>query len=244
MAGRGTRSPSRSRELTANTPLPTRRRRGRRIGSSESCRDQSAARAESALPRLRLPRYSSLPTILPGRNPGWHREGRQLVDFSHGPIADSSALDRAHGNTAESSVAVGGFHRDRRRVPRAGRRLRTGRTGRVSRFARHPLHGDRRIARQHRRGKPLCSGLRFHLRFDQRPGYGPRGGFDLVLVRDASPFHASLLVAGGVSTSLQLLSRVRPADAWPFLTRIDRAGGRRGPSTRLFRAAFRLLAGK
>jgi hypothetical protein len=43
----------------------------------------------------------------------------------------------------------------------------------------------------------------------------------LILVRDASPFQSSLLSPAAVSTSLQLLSRVRPGGCLAFLTRIE-----------------------
>jgi SAM-dependent methyltransferase len=49
---------------------------------------------------------------------------------------------------------------------------------------------------------------------------GPQVGFDLVLVRDASVFRTSLLSPATITTSLQLLFRVRPGGCLAFLARI------------------------
>ena len=67
-----------------------------------------------------------------------------------------------------------------------------------------------------RRTAPACD---FICGSISNPVSGPRGGFDVILVRDASPFHASLLSPAALSTSLQLLSRVRPGGCLAFLTR-------------------------
>jgi SAM-dependent methyltransferase len=58
-----------------------------------------------------------------------------------------------------------------------------------------------------------------------------KGGFDLVLVREVSPFQASLSTPAAFAASFQLLARVRPGACLAFLARIDTdsaaAGGHR-----------------
>ena len=118
---------------------------------------------------------------------------------------------RTNGNSAAGSVAVGGYHADGSRVPRARRGLWRRRTGRLSRFVGHPLRGDRRIARPHCRGETRRSRLRLPLRIDRRCSRGLKGGFDLVLVRDVSRLSGVPVVAG---------RRSRPVcSCWPASVR-------------------------
>ncbi len=48
-----------------------------------------------------------------------------------------------------------------------------------------------------------------------------KGGFDLVLVREVSPYQASLSSPAAFAASFQLLARVRPGACLAFLARID-----------------------
>jgi SAM-dependent methyltransferase len=87
-----------------------------------------------------------------------------------------------------------------------------------------------------RRNAPACD---FTCGSIGNPENGPRGGFDLILARDASQFHTSLLSPATISTSLQLLSRVRPGGCLAFLTRTssestDSAGHQLACFARLF----------
>lgn len=50
---------------------------------------------------------------------------------------------------------------------------------------------------------------------------GPKGGFDLVLVRELSQLQSSLLSPATLSVSLQFLSHVRPGGCLAFLARVD-----------------------
>jgi SAM-dependent methyltransferase len=55
------------------------------------------------------------------------------------------------------------------------------------------------------------------------PIAGPRGGFDLVLVREMSLFQKSLLSTATLAASVKLLARVRPGGCLAVLARIDTA---------------------
>ncbi len=145
------------------------------------------------------------------------------MDFSHGPIADSSALIERTGIPRKvlsrlfDSTKVGvGF-----RVLDVG-------CGQGELAAYFSSLGilctgiDESPANvvQARRVAPACD---FTCASINNPVNGPRGGFDLILVREASPFQTSLLSPAAVSSSLQLLSRVRPGGCLAFLTRTDSA---------------------
>jgi SAM-dependent methyltransferase len=143
------------------------------------------------------------------------------VDFSHGPIADSSALIERTGiprrvlSRLFDSTKVGvGF-----RVLDVG----CGQGELAAYLAslgilctgidESPVN-----VVQARRAAPACD---FTCGSIGNPVNGPRGGFDLILVRDASQFQASLLSPAALSTSLQLLTHVRPGGCLAFLTRIE-----------------------
>jgi SAM-dependent methyltransferase len=143
------------------------------------------------------------------------------VDFSHGPIADSSALIERTGIPRKvlsrlfDSTKVGvGF---RVLDVGCGQGELAAYLGSLGIICTGIDESPANIV-QARRTAPACD---FTCGSISNPVNGPRGGFDLILVRDASPFQASLLSPAAVSTSLQLLSRVRPGGCVAFLTHIE-----------------------
>jgi SAM-dependent methyltransferase len=159
-------------------------------------------------------------------------DGRLLVDFSHGPIADSSALIERTGIPRKVLSRL--F--DSTRVGPGFRVLDVGcGQGELAAFLdslgilctgidESPVN-----IVQAKRAAPGCD---FTCGSISNPLSGPRGGFDLILVRDASQFHASLSTPAAISASLQLLSRVRPGGCLAFLARVE-SGSSLQPGHRL-----------
>ncbi len=69
-----------------------------------------------------------------------------------------------------------------------------------------------------RRAVPNCD---FSCASPTDPIAGPKGGFDLVLVRDMSLFQKSLLSSATLAASVKLLARVRPGGCLAVLARVD-----------------------
>jgi SAM-dependent methyltransferase len=143
------------------------------------------------------------------------------VDFSHGPIADSSALIERTGIPRKVLSRL--F--DWTKVGVGFRVLDVGcGQGELAAYFNSlgilctGIDESPTNIVQARRAAPACD---FTCGSINTPVNGPRGGFDLILVRDASPFQGSLISPPVVSTSLQLLSRVRPNGCLAFLTRIE-----------------------
>ncbi len=146
--------------------------------------------------------------------------GRRFVDSSRGPIADSTTLIEQTGIPRKvlsrllSSTKIGvGF-----RVLDVG-------CGRGELAAYLDSLGIRCTGMDEspvnvieaRRAVPTCE---FNCASIGDPASGPKGGFDLVLVRQASVYQTSLSSPATFSASLQLLARVRPGGCLAFLARI------------------------
>ena len=73
------------------------------------------------------------------------------------------------------------------------------------------------------------------------PFPGPKAGFDLVLVRDASVFQTSLLSSTALSSTLQLAARLRPGGRLAFLGRIGEGAASRAHGLSCYTRHFRSL---
>ncbi|HUE14415.1 MAG TPA: class I SAM-dependent methyltransferase [Planctomycetaceae bacterium] len=142
------------------------------------------------------------------------------MDSSHGPIADSSILIERTGIPRRVlSRVLGSTHLG------VGFRVLDVGCGRgelaayLDSLGVHCTGIDESPVNvmEARRNVPACE---FNCASISDSVTGPKPGFDLVLVREASVFQTSLLSPAAFSASLQLMTRLRPGGSLAFLARI------------------------